>query len=80
MKEAAGKAVEDELKNINGLKGELANKEAELKTEREGLEYDKREIEERLRTLKEILEGWRGEAICDERRCEDSRAELCQQV
>jgi hypothetical protein len=57
LKEAAGKAVEDELKNINWLKEELAHKEAELKTEREGLEYDKREVEERLEKLKEILEG-----------------------
>ncbi|NQE45037.1 Chromosome partition protein Smc [ANME-1 cluster archaeon GoMg2] len=60
LKEAAGKAVEDELKNINWLKEELAHKEAELKTEREGLEFDKREVEERLEKLKEILEG--GEA------------------
>jgi len=57
LKDTARQAFEDELRNINTLREELEKKEAELKGEREGLEYDKREVEERLGKLKAILEG-----------------------
>lgn len=57
LKDTARQAFEDELRNINTLKEELAKKEAELKSEREGLEYEKGEVEERLGKIKDILEG-----------------------
>ena len=57
LKDAARKAFEAELRNINTLREELTNKEEELKSERERLEYERREIEERLEELKAILEG-----------------------
>jgi hypothetical protein len=57
LKEAAMRAFEDELGNINTLREELEKKEAELKVEREGLEYEKRGLEERLEKIKNILEG-----------------------
>lgn len=57
LKDTARQAFEDELRNINTLREELEKKEAELKSEREGLEYEKGEVEERLGKLKEILEG-----------------------
>ncbi len=39
------------------VREELEKKEAELKSEREGLEYEKKEVEERLGKIKAILEG-----------------------
>ncbi|MBC8520690.1 MAG: hypothetical protein H8D26_01680, partial [Methanomicrobia archaeon] len=57
LKDTARQAFENELRNINTLREELEKKEAELKGEREGVEYDKREVEERLGKLKAILEG-----------------------
>lgn len=57
LKDTARQAFEDELKNINTLREELAKKEEELKSERAGLEYERREVEERLGTIKDILEG-----------------------
>jgi hypothetical protein len=57
LKETARSAFEDELRNINWLREELARKEEELKVEREGLEYEKRGVEERLGKLRAILEG-----------------------
>ena len=57
LKDTARQAFEDELRNINTLREELEKKEAELKGEREGLEYEKGEVEERLGKLKAILEG-----------------------
>lgn len=57
LKDTARQAFEDELKNINTLREELAKKEEELKSERAGLEYERREVEERLGTIKAILEG-----------------------
>jgi len=57
LKEAARRAFEDELGNIRTLKGELEKKEEGLKVEQEGLEYTRREIEERLEKLKTMLEG-----------------------
>ena len=57
LKDTARQAFEDELRNINTLREELAKKEEELKSERAGLEYDRREVEERLGTIKAILEG-----------------------
>jgi hypothetical protein len=57
LKEVARRAFETERGNINTLKEELVKKEAELKTERAGLEYEKQGLEERLGKLKAILEG-----------------------
>ena len=57
LKDTARQAFEDELRNINTLREELEKKEAELKGEREGLEYEKGEVEERLGKIKAILEG-----------------------
>lgn len=57
LKDTARQAFEDELRNINTLREELEKKEAELKSDREGLEYEKGEVEERLGKLKAILEG-----------------------
>jgi len=57
LKDTARQAFEDELRNINTLREELEKKEAELKGEREGLEYEKGEVEERLGKLKAFLEG-----------------------
>jgi hypothetical protein len=57
LKEVARRAFEDELANISRLREELAKKEAELKVEREGLEYDRRGVEERLGKIRAILEG-----------------------
>ncbi|MGB7533992.1 MAG: hypothetical protein WA977_13620 [Halobacteriota archaeon] len=57
LKETARQAFEDELRNINTLREELEKKEGELTVEREGLEYAKREVEERLGKIKAILEG-----------------------
>jgi len=57
LRETAQRAFEDELENINTLREELAKKEQELKSERAGLEYERRELEERLGTIKDILEG-----------------------
>ena len=57
LKDTARQAFEDELRNINTLREELERKEAELKGERDGLEYEKGEVEERLGKLKAILEG-----------------------
>lgn len=57
LKDTARQAFEDELSNINTLREELAKMEEELKSERAGLEYERREVEERLGKLKAILEG-----------------------
>ncbi len=57
LKEVAMRAFDDELRNINTLREELAKKEEELKGEKEGLEYDRRGVEERLEKIKAILEG-----------------------
>jgi len=57
LKDTARKAFEDELRDINTLKEELEKKEEELKSERAGLEYERREVEERLGKLRTILEG-----------------------
>jgi len=57
LKDTARQAFEDELRNINTLKEELEKKEEELKSEREGLEYEKGEVGERLGKIKDILEG-----------------------
>ena len=57
LKDTARQAFEDELGNISRLKEELGRKEEELKSERVGLEYERREVEERLGKLKDILEG-----------------------
>jgi hypothetical protein len=57
LKDTARQAFVDELRNINTLREELEKKEAELKGDREGLEYEKGEVEERLGKLKAILEG-----------------------
>ena len=57
LKDTARQAFEDELRNINSLKEELKKKEEELKSEREGLDYEKGEVDERLRKIKNILEG-----------------------
>lgn len=57
MKDTARQAFEKELRNINTLREELEKKEEELKNERVGLEYERREVEERLGKLKAILEG-----------------------
>jgi len=57
LKDTARQAFEDELRNINTLREELEKKEAELKGEREGLEYEKGEVEERLGEIRAILEG-----------------------
>lgn len=57
LKDTARQAFEDELRNINTLREELEKKEKELKGEREGLEYEKGEVEERLGKIKAILEG-----------------------
>jgi len=57
LKDAARQAFVAELRNINTLREELASKEEELKSERAGLEYERREVEERLGELKAILEG-----------------------
>jgi len=57
LKDTARQAFEAELRNINTLREEQAKKEEELKSERAGLEYERREVEERLGKLKAILEG-----------------------
>ena len=57
LKDAARQAFVAELRNINTLREELASKEEELKSERAGLEYERRAVEERLGELKAILEG-----------------------
>lgn len=57
LKDTARQAFEDELRNVNTLREELTKKEEELKSERAGLEYERREVEERLGTIKAILEG-----------------------
>ncbi|RCV63846.1 Chromosome segregation ATPase [Methanophagales archaeon] len=57
LKETAQQAFEDELRDINTLKEELEKTEEELKSERAGLEYEKRGVEERVEKLKNVLEG-----------------------
>ncbi|MDI6885566.1 MAG: hypothetical protein QMD22_04315 [archaeon] len=57
LKEAAKRAFEDELRSINMLREELTKKKEELKVEREGLEYARKEVEERLEKIRAILEG-----------------------
>ena len=57
LKDTVRQAFEAELRNINTLREELARKEEKLKSERASLEYERREVEERLEELKAILEG-----------------------
>ena len=57
LRDTARQAFEDELRNINTLREELAKKKKELKSERAGLEYEKMELEERSAKIKAILEG-----------------------
>jgi len=56
LKDTVRQAFEAELRNINTLREELARKEEKLKSERASLEYERREVEERLEELKAILE------------------------
>ena len=57
LKDTARQAFEDELRNINTLREELEKQEQELKRDRAGLDYEKRELEERSAKIKTILEG-----------------------